>query len=143
MVGDKEWVPRGIAPLTPNVARIYDYHLGGKDNYAADRAVSERMRQAFPLAPEVAKANRGFLEEVGAYCAQRGIRSTSTSVPASHCGESAPCPGDCPPTPGSSTSTTTRRVRHPKPCSRGTRRTAVIEADPEHGYILDIPVPGN
>ncbi|MGD0554170.1 MAG: SAM-dependent methyltransferase, partial [Streptosporangiaceae bacterium] len=30
-------VPRGLDTSVPNVARMYDYYLGGKDNFAADR----------------------------------------------------------------------------------------------------------
>ena len=30
----------------PNIARVYDYWLGGKDNYAADRDVADRMLRA-------------------------------------------------------------------------------------------------
>ena len=34
---------RGIDTTTPNVARIYDYLLGGKDNFAADREAAEQL----------------------------------------------------------------------------------------------------
>ena len=33
--------PAGIDVTTPNVARMYDFYLGGKDNYAADREATE------------------------------------------------------------------------------------------------------
>jgi S-adenosyl methyltransferase len=33
----------------PNIARVYDYWLGGKDNFAADRAEAERMPTVYPL----------------------------------------------------------------------------------------------
>ena len=33
---------------TPNIARVYDYWLGGKDNYAADRAEAERLIAVYP-----------------------------------------------------------------------------------------------
>jgi hypothetical protein len=32
----------------PHVARVYDYLLGGKDNFAADRAVGDRMLESLP-----------------------------------------------------------------------------------------------
>ena len=33
----------------PNIARVYDYWLGGKDNFAADRDEAERLLQVYPL----------------------------------------------------------------------------------------------
>jgi hypothetical protein len=40
--------PNGIDISQPNVARIYDYLLGGKDNFAADREAAKRLIQAIP-----------------------------------------------------------------------------------------------
>ncbi len=40
--------PNGIDTKTPNVARIYDYLLGGKDNFAADRKAAKRLIEAIP-----------------------------------------------------------------------------------------------
>jgi len=56
-------------------ARVYDYLLGGKDNYAADRAVAEATLKVNPdLAPS-AHANRAFLGRVIRYLAgEAGIR---------------------------------------------------------------------
>ncbi|WP_433357465.1 SAM-dependent methyltransferase [Microtetraspora malaysiensis] len=45
----------------PNVARMYDFYLGGKDNFAADREAAARVIEAAPTAPVMAKANRTFL----------------------------------------------------------------------------------
>jgi hypothetical protein len=47
---------------TPNVARIYDYYLGGKDNYAADREAARRVLGAAPDIPLAALENREFLK---------------------------------------------------------------------------------
>lgn len=68
------WVPRGINPEVPNVARIYDYQLGGKDNYAVDRAMAQKVTEQFPLAPQLARANREFLQQMVQYLAEEGIR---------------------------------------------------------------------
>ena len=38
----------GIDTTVPNVARIYDYLLGGKDNFAADRQTAEQLIAAIP-----------------------------------------------------------------------------------------------
>ncbi|GAA3121031.1 SAM-dependent methyltransferase [Streptosporangium carneum] len=51
----------GFDVNTPNVARIYDYVLGGKDNFAADRRAAEQILQAFPESREGVRANREFL----------------------------------------------------------------------------------
>jgi hypothetical protein len=42
-------------------ARVYDYWLGGKDNFAADRAAAEQAIREFPGITLTARANRGFL----------------------------------------------------------------------------------
>jgi S-adenosyl methyltransferase len=56
-------------------ARIYDYLLGGKDNYAADRAVAEAVLNAYPAMAFAARANRAFLGRVIRYLAgEAGIR---------------------------------------------------------------------
>jgi hypothetical protein len=56
------------APITvdlqtdrPHAARIYDYVLGGKDNFEADRAVAEQMMAASPLLAPSMRANRRFM----------------------------------------------------------------------------------
>src|SRR6266853_1967052 len=51
----------GIDVSVPNPARMYDYLLGGKDNYAADRAAAQEILSAFPAVRRAAQANRGFL----------------------------------------------------------------------------------
>lgn len=64
-----ESVPAGVDPRIPNGARIYDFMLGGKDNYAADRQAAEHMLQANPMAPRTAQANRAFLGRAVRYLA--------------------------------------------------------------------------
>jgi anti-sigma regulatory factor (Ser/Thr protein kinase) len=58
----------------PNVARIYDYLLGGKDNFAADRTEAERLLQVYPLLPVRVRENRLFLARAVNWIADRGIR---------------------------------------------------------------------
>jgi hypothetical protein len=53
----------------PNIARVYDAFLDGKDNFAADRAVVELTLQIAPDAADGAKANRAFLRRVTRYLA--------------------------------------------------------------------------
>jgi hypothetical protein len=52
---------RGFDPTVPNVARIYDWLLGGKDNFAADRLAGEELLAAVPGAAMAARENRAFL----------------------------------------------------------------------------------
>jgi hypothetical protein len=58
-----------------NHARVYNYLLGGKDNYAADRAAGEAAIRAYPATMYAARANRAFLVRVVRYLAgEAGIR---------------------------------------------------------------------
>ncbi|MEU8307669.1 SAM-dependent methyltransferase [Actinomadura sp. NPDC048955] len=70
--GETSSVP-GVDTGTPSVARMYDYFLGGKDNYASDRAAAEAVAQALPTVEGVARANRAFLQRAVRYVAGRGI----------------------------------------------------------------------
>jgi SAM-dependent methyltransferase len=71
----QEWAPPGIDTTKPNVARVYDYHLGGKDNFAVDRAVAEQTLRMVPEANAVGQANRAFLRRSVRYMVkQAGIR---------------------------------------------------------------------
>ncbi len=45
----------------PSIARIYNYVLGGEDNYEIDRAVADKMLAVQPNLPVMARANRRFL----------------------------------------------------------------------------------
>ena len=68
-------VARGVDTSTPNVARIYDYLLGGKDNFAADRTAAEQLIAAIPDVAGIARDNRSFLGRVVRYLVvQAGIR---------------------------------------------------------------------
>lgn len=57
----------------PNVARIYDYLLGGKDHFAADREAAQRLIAALPNAAAMARANRAFLAAAVRHVARAGI----------------------------------------------------------------------
>ena len=63
----------GVDPATPNVARMYDYYLGGKDNFAADREAAERIMKIMPHAPGWVRSNRGFLARAVRFVAGQGI----------------------------------------------------------------------
>ena len=58
---------------TPNIARVYDYWLGGKDNYAADRAEAERLIAVYPRLPFLARQSRLFLARAVQWLAKQGV----------------------------------------------------------------------
>ena len=59
----------------PHIARVYDYWLGGKDNFAADRELGERTLQAYPNLVFSVRANRAFLTRTVRFLAgEAGIR---------------------------------------------------------------------
>jgi hypothetical protein len=59
----------------PHIARVYDYWLGGKDNFAADRELGERTLQAYPNLALSVRANRAFLARTVRFlAAEAGIR---------------------------------------------------------------------
>jgi O-methyltransferase involved in polyketide biosynthesis len=57
----------------PNIARVYDYWLGGKDNFAADRDLAEKIYAINPLVAEMARANREFVVTAVTRAAQAGV----------------------------------------------------------------------
>ncbi len=74
MTYDGDW-RETFRPDIPSVARIYDYLLGGKDNYAADRAVGESMIAQLPNVQRAVLWNRAFLRRVVRYLVREaGIR---------------------------------------------------------------------
>jgi len=65
----------GIDTTVPHSARIWNYWLGGKDNYAVDREAGDQYREIFPGIAVVARTSRGFLTRAVRYLAQdAGIR---------------------------------------------------------------------
>jgi trans-aconitate methyltransferase len=68
-------MPNESGTPKPNVARIYDYLLGGKDNYEEDRRAAERLLEAIPDAAVAAWDNRQFLGRVVKFLVEEaGIR---------------------------------------------------------------------
>jgi SAM-dependent methyltransferase len=64
-----------INPAVPHPARVYDYWLGGKDNYKADREAAAEAVKIFPKTVESARSCRAFLSRVVTYLtAEAGIR---------------------------------------------------------------------
>jgi hypothetical protein len=76
----------GFDVTRPHPARMYDYYLGGKDNYQADRDAAEKIAAVAPEIVDSARANRRFLGRAVRYLAQeKGIRQfldIGTGIPA-------------------------------------------------------------
>jgi S-adenosyl methyltransferase len=70
----QETVPE-IDTSKPHPARMYDYYLGGKNHFAADRAVAEKLLKSVPSGRTGARENRAFLGRAVRYlAAEAGIR---------------------------------------------------------------------
>jgi hypothetical protein len=68
-----EWAPEEVPIDRPNVARMYDYFLGGGHNFAVDREAAERIFAIYADLPIVAQANRAFLRRAVQYLLEVGI----------------------------------------------------------------------
>ena len=74
-------VPASLSELpkldssTAHIARVYDYWLGGKDNFAVDREVGDKVLDIHPETALSVRANRGFLARAVRYlAAKEGVR---------------------------------------------------------------------
>ena len=80
--------PPDIDTSVAHQARVYDYWLGGKDNFAADREVGDKALQASPDLPVTARANRAFLGRAVRFLAgEAGIRQfldIGTGIPSAN-----------------------------------------------------------
>ena len=78
MVRGPEWMRSGpgrsveLHTDRPHAARVYDFLLGGKTNYAADREAARRALQSLPNAALIARQNRAFMHRAARYLAQEG-----------------------------------------------------------------------
>jgi hypothetical protein len=72
-VSERDWQQR-VDPSKPHPARMYDYYLGGKDNFEADREAAEKVLNVLPEARLMALENRAFLGRAVRFLAEAGIR---------------------------------------------------------------------
>jgi hypothetical protein len=64
-----------IDASVPNAARVYDYFLGGKDNFSADRELAQKILDVLPDTAVVCQGNRQFLQRAVRFlAAEAGIR---------------------------------------------------------------------
>jgi O-methyltransferase involved in polyketide biosynthesis len=61
-------------PSKPNIARVWDFWLGGKENFAADRELAQKMLAVHPVSAQMARENREFLGRAVSHVAARGIQ---------------------------------------------------------------------
>jgi O-methyltransferase involved in polyketide biosynthesis len=64
---------KSFDPSKPNIARVWDYWLGGKDNFTADRELAEKMLAVHPVSALMARENRQFLGRAVRYVTKAGI----------------------------------------------------------------------
>jgi hypothetical protein len=74
MSDDLSWVPPGVDTKRANVARVYDYWLGGSHNFLADQDVARAIVAIEPNSREGVRANRAFLGRAVRFLAASGIR---------------------------------------------------------------------
>jgi hypothetical protein len=89
-----DWLSKTTRPVritrvdatAPNLARVWNYMIGGRDNFAADRAAARELIAAAPVMADVAQASRAFLGRVVRFlAAEAGIRQfldIGTGIPA-------------------------------------------------------------
>ncbi len=77
--GEPDWVPPGVDTRRANIARVYDYLLGGSHNFLADQDVGRALAAVEPDVRAIAWANRAFLGRAG----QEGLRATWSAGSAS------------------------------------------------------------
>ncbi|MDW8810605.1 SAM-dependent methyltransferase [Streptomyces scabiei] len=66
--------PVEIDTSKPHPARMYDWYLGGKDNYPVDEAMGRQMLALDPRVPVMAQVNRAFMHRSTRWLAENGVR---------------------------------------------------------------------
>ena len=85
-ISDTDWVPPAVDDTKPSVARMYDYYLGGKDNFAVDREAAGKVMALMPDARDISRVNREFLVLAVRTMAAAGVRQfidLGTGIPTS------------------------------------------------------------
>jgi hypothetical protein len=72
-VADEEPLVPGIDVTRPAIARVYDFWLGGRDNFTADRKMGSRMTGLNPALPQMVRHNRQFVCAAAARAAAAGV----------------------------------------------------------------------
>ena len=57
----------------PSIARVYDYWLGGKDNFASDRELGDKLLAQFPPTADIVRENKQFMRQAVAWVTEHGV----------------------------------------------------------------------
>jgi hypothetical protein len=85
-VPNAQWPPAGVDPAKPSTARMYDYYLGGTDNFESDRVAAREVIAANPEVKALARANRDFMVRAVRFMSEQGVRQfidLGTGIPTS------------------------------------------------------------
>jgi O-methyltransferase involved in polyketide biosynthesis len=63
----------GFDAAVPSPARVYDFLLGGRDNFAADRELADRLSRLVPHIRDIVQENKRFLARAVAWVAEQGV----------------------------------------------------------------------
>jgi SAM-dependent methyltransferase len=74
MTGESGWAPAGVDTQRANIARVYDYLLGGSHNFLADQDAARALAAVEPNVRAFARANREFLGAAVRFLCEAGIR---------------------------------------------------------------------
>jgi SAM-dependent methyltransferase len=74
MASEPDWVPPEVDTGRANVARVYDYWLGGNHNFLTDQDLARAIVAVEPNIRAMARANRAFLGRAVRFLAAAGIR---------------------------------------------------------------------
>ncbi|MFF4485828.1 SAM-dependent methyltransferase [Streptomyces sp. NPDC001544] len=84
MTGQDPMAAVQIDTSRPHPARMYDWYLGGKDNYPVDEEMGRQMLALDPRVPVMARVNRAFMHRATRWLAQQGVRQfldVGTGIP--------------------------------------------------------------
>ncbi|NUP37863.1 MAG: SAM-dependent methyltransferase [Streptomyces sp.] len=73
-LSDQGFPVEEIDTSRPHPARMYDYYLGGRDNYEVDREAAQRVIDLFPDIVPMARGNRDFMQRAVRHVVERGVR---------------------------------------------------------------------
>jgi hypothetical protein len=73
VAGEPDWVPPGVDTRRANIARLYDYLLGGSHNFLADQDLGRALAAVEPEVRAIARANRAFLRRAVRFLGAAGI----------------------------------------------------------------------
>ncbi|MGH3564528.1 MAG: SAM-dependent methyltransferase [Pseudonocardia sp.] len=73
MVDGPSWASAEIDITRPNVARVYDFYLGGSHNFESDRTFAHTVLAVFPDLPRIVQENRAFLRRAVLYLCHQGV----------------------------------------------------------------------